>query len=289
LDRALIENTAARIHFEQADHRRYFARVENNSGLIFLQLGRYEEALEHLERARRMFIELGDVGTAAQVNETRARVFLAQQSYVEAEKIVFAAASVLEKGGEQSLLAEALQTQGIALARMGRYQSALAILKRAAQIAEIAGDTESSGRAFLTILEELKNFLAPDEIGELYTEADRRFGDQLSPKTLTRLRACARFVADKTGSGGTTESPAARGSLQEEVGKYESELIKRALDEAHGSVTRAAKQLGLTHQGLCYIINYRHPELLTARAPVRVRRKALIKKRRNVSRLHRRS
>src|ERR1700704_1153824 len=32
LDRALIESTAASIHFEQASHRRYFARAENNTG-----------------------------------------------------------------------------------------------------------------------------------------------------------------------------------------------------------------------------------------------------------------
>jgi hypothetical protein len=48
-------------------------------------------------------------------------------------------------------------------------------------------------------------------------------------------------------------------------------------------VTRAAKILGLTHQGLCYIINHRHKSLLTARAPIRVRRKSVMKKRAAVS------
>ena len=198
LDRSLIESTAASVHLEKANHRRYFARVENNIGGTFLYIGRYEEALDHLERARRMFIELGDVGTAAQVNETRARVFLAQQRYVEAEKIAFSAVSALESGGEQSLLAEALETQGIAMARLGRYQSALGILKRAADVAETAGDIESSGRTFLTILEELRNFLAPSEIGNFYHEADRRLGDQTGTETISRLRACARLVASNT-------------------------------------------------------------------------------------------
>ncbi len=132
-DRALLENTAASIHFEKANHRRYYARVENNMGSMFQGLGRFEEALEHLERARHTFVALGDIGTAAQVNDTRARVFIAQQRYVDAEKIAFAAVSELEKGDEQSLLAEALETQAVALARMGRFQSAQGILKRAAQ------------------------------------------------------------------------------------------------------------------------------------------------------------
>ena len=146
LDRALMENTAARVYFEQVDHARYFARVENNTSIIFLQLHRYEESLEHLNQARRALLDLGDIGTLAQVDETRARVLLAQQHYVEAEQVAFSAASVLESGGEQSLLAEALETQGIALARLGRYQSSLGTLKRAADIADTAGDRQSSGR-----------------------------------------------------------------------------------------------------------------------------------------------
>lgn len=277
LDRALIDNTAARVHFELANHRRYFARVENNIGFIFLDLGRHAEALEHLDNARATFVEIGDVGTAAQVNETRARVFLAQGRYPEAEKIAFSAASVLESGGEYSLLAEALETQGIALARMGRYQSALGLLKRSAHIAETAGDPHIAGRMFLTILEELKNFLSHSEIGDIYRQADERLGNQLSPETVLRLRACAR-LAITNATVTKTENKSARGSFEEEVHKRESELIRHALDEASGSVTRAARFLGLTHQGLCYIINHRHQQLLSARAPIRVRRKSLIKR-----------
>jgi len=278
LDKALIENAAASIHFEQANHSRYFARVENNTGLIFLQLARYEEALDHLERARHTLNQIGDIGTAAQVNETRARVFLAQRRYVEAEKIAFAAASTLEAGGEQSLLAEALETQGVALARLGRYQSALRVLKRAAQVAETAGHNESSGRIFLTILEELGSFVAPNEVSDLYREADRRLGNELGTETISRLRAGARLAlsnayADKA------EVSKVRRSLAHEVLKCESDLIKGALGEANGSVTRAAKLLGLSHQGLCYILNNRHRNLLVARAPIRVRRKSMIKKR----------
>lgn len=278
LDLALIENTAASVHFEKANHQRYFARVENNIGHIFLQLRRYDEALDHLERARRTFIELKDVGTAAIVNDTRARVFLAQQRYVEAEKIAFLSASAFEAGDEQSLLAEALETQGVALARMGRYQSALGTLKRAAHIAETAGDAPLSGKIFLTILEEVKSFLSPSEIGSLYQEADGRLGDQLSAEIMVRLRSCARLATANTATG-KTENRAMRGSFEQEVHNRESELIKAALDDASGSVTRAARMLGLTHQGLCYIINHRHRQLLGARAPIRIRRKSIIKKR----------
>ena len=155
LDRALLDHTAARVHFEKANHRRYFARAQNNIGVIMLELGRYDEALETLEDARRTFAELGDVGTAAQVDETRARVYVAQQRYDEAEEIAQASASVLERGGEQSLLVESLQTLGVAQTRQQKNQAAIETLRRAVAVAETAGDPESSGRALLTMVEEL--------------------------------------------------------------------------------------------------------------------------------------
>jgi hypothetical protein len=174
-------------------------------------------------------------------------------------------------------LAEALEAQGIALARMGRHQSALGILKRAAHVAESGGHVELSGKILLTILEEVKNSLGPSEIGSMYNDADRKVGERVSPELLLRLRSCARLA---TASWGVSRSEnSIPGSFEQEVHKRESELIRSALETAGGSVTRAARLLGLTHQGLCYIINHRHKDLLGARAPIRVRRKSIIKKR----------
>jgi transcriptional regulator with PAS, ATPase and Fis domain len=67
-------------------------------------------------------------------------------------------------------------------------------------------------------------------------------------------------------------------SFQERVRDFEHEIIAEALKETGGKVTRAAKNLGLTHQGLCYIINHRHKDLLTARTPIRIRRRSIISK-----------
>ncbi len=276
LDRALMDFTAARVHCEQANHQRYFARAQNNIGMVLLDLGRYDEALQAVEETLPTFMGIGDVGAAAQLNETRARIFLAQQRYSDAEKLAASSASVLDRGGEQSLLSDTLHTLGIAQARQGRQTAALATLKRAAEIADTAGDPESAGRAFLTILEELSTFLSAEEIASLYFDADRRLAEDLSYQTMQRLRTCARLLSAHAIS--TTASGASTISFEEEVKRCESNLIKQALDEANGSVTRAARILGLTHQGLCYIINHRHKNLLASRAPIRVRRKSVIKK-----------
>jgi transcriptional regulator with GAF, ATPase, and Fis domain len=61
-------------------------------------------------------------------------------------------------------------------------------------------------------------------------------------------------------------------NFQEEVLKFEGSLIRRALTEANGSVTRAAALLSMSYQALAYIIGGRHKDLLKERSPVRHRR-----------------
>ena len=51
----------------------------------------------------------------------------------------------------------------------------------------------------------------------------------------------------------------------------EKDLIRRALIQSDKSITRAARKLGLTHQGLAYILNGRHQDLLPERSPVKRR------------------
>lgn len=70
-------------------------------------------------------------------------------------------------------------------------------------------------------------------------------------------------------------------SLNEEVRRYEGSLIKMALDATQGHITHAARLLGTTHQGLAYILQGRHKDLLTSRKPVRKRRRSIIKKKFN--------
>ena len=71
-----------------------------------------------------------------------------------------------------------------------------------------------------------------------------------------------------------------RKSFQERVREFERQIIAEALEKAGGRVTKAAKDLGITHQGLCYILNHRHQDLLKLRTPVRNRRKSTQRKKR---------
>ncbi len=71
-----------------------------------------------LTALRLLFTRLKDSVHLAQVDETRARVLLAEGRVVDAEKVSRRAVRTLEKGDEHSLLAEALTTHGVALARL---------------------------------------------------------------------------------------------------------------------------------------------------------------------------
>lgn len=167
-DRAFVEYAAASYHFEQAGHRRYLANVKNNLGFLYFEVGKYKEAHEHLDHARRISASLKDNGSVAQVNKTRARVFIAQRWYSHAESAAGSAVRTLEKGGRQSLLAEALTTHGVALSRLGYHQRARLTLFRAAEVAHLSGALNTAGLAALSIIEELSERSTADEMQAVY-------------------------------------------------------------------------------------------------------------------------
>ncbi|MGB7924062.1 MAG: sigma 54-interacting transcriptional regulator [Pyrinomonadaceae bacterium] len=196
VDRALIEYAAASFHFEQAGHTHFRARTENNLGFLLFLNGKFNEAHEHLDRARRLFQTLKDNSSVAQVDDTRARTLLSQGRNTEAEKLVRAAVRTLEKGDEQSVLAEALVTHGTALARLSNYNDSRFTLQRAIEVAHQVGALNIAGLAALTIIEELSKRLSLDEMVSVYNLADHLLADSQHPQTFRRLRLAARNVID---------------------------------------------------------------------------------------------
>jgi tetratricopeptide (TPR) repeat protein len=233
LDRALVEYAAASYHFEQAEHRSYLANVENNLGFLLYKVNHCQEAHEHLDSARRIFTKLKDKNTAAQVDETRARVFLKEKRDAEAEKVARASVQTLENSDRQSLLAEALATHGTALARLGSHGAALAAFQRAIAVCEHIGSISRAAHIALALVQ---------EIGANLTGAEG-----------------ARPISGRT--------------LSEELRALEHDLIKQALELNDGSITYAARSLGMTYQNLDYALNSRHKDLLKKRTPVRRRQR----------------
>src|SRR5256714_11818624 len=283
-DRAIIEYVAASYHFEQAGHERYRARVENNLGLLLSTVGRFAEAHEHVVRARRIFAGLKDAGSVAQVDDTRARVLLAEGRHAEAERAARAAVRALEKGDGQALLAEALTTHGIALARTGQYARAHGALERALAVADGVGDREGAGRAALAVVEELGGQLDFGELSAAYKRAAELLAGSQQPGVKDRLLSCSLSLLRKHADAppGPSEfrpPPGWKGfSLLREVRRYERLIIERALKDAGGVVTRAAQFLGFKHHNsLISRINKRHTNLLQVRSPVLPRKRGIIR------------
>ncbi len=280
-DRALVEFAAASHYFEQVGHNRYRACVENNLGSLFSLVGKYAEAHEHLNTARRLLVNLKSLHVA-QVDETRAKVLLAEGRNIEAERIARMAVEALQKGGEQQLLAEALTTQGTALARLGRHQHARLMLQQAVVIAEQAGDREGAGHALLAAIEEIGDLFSARDLSEMYQRAADLLSKSQYPETRDRLNKCALIVlrradtilAPATEDKGHREFKSRTSwrnfDFWAEIERYEAYWIERALREAEGVLTRAARLLGFPHHNsLRALLTSRHQALQHLRTNTR--------------------
>jgi CheY-like chemotaxis protein len=284
-DRAILEYTAASVHFERAGHTSYFARAENNLGFLLHIVGRHDEAHEHLNRARHLFATLREQGNIAQVDETRARVLLAQGRLRAAESTIREAVRVLSKGGEQGLLAEALTTQGRVLSKLGNFVESLNTLRRAADLAEEAGAVEDAGRALLSLIEEHGERINEHELLETYERANNLLRETQDAETIKRLRAGAVCVVSARQASLSRRRVRslvdfwANFNLNEKVQTYEARYVRRALIDAQGSITRAARLLGLAHYAtLAAMLDEggRHKDLAYLRTPPETRRQSII-------------
>lgn len=277
LDQAIIEYTAAIYHYEKAGHERYRANNENNLANLLRRVGRYRDAHDHLDRAGAVLRRLKDVGLLAHVDDTRARVLIEEKKYSEADRVATRAVQMLETGGAAAQLAETLTTQGVVWARLGRNEASMGVLRRAVQVAEEVGALCGAGLAVLTLIEEHgeRRVLSSDEVYELYRHADGLLKDAQHPEAFARLRACARIVMGRL-AGVQFEDK--NFTIFGAVHELEAKLVARALDEAGGSVTRAAKLLGIRHQTFLSMLNLRHRNLLEKRSPPEKRLRSIIKK-----------
>jgi CheY-like chemotaxis protein/tetratricopeptide (TPR) repeat protein len=277
IDQALIEYAAASFHFEQAGHTRYQACVENNLGFLFFTIKKFAEAHQYLDRAQALFTSMKDDVHTAQVDDTRAKVLLAEGRTTEAERLVRLAVQTLERGGQQSLLAEALTTHGIILARMGNHRVARLTLQRAVEVAQNGGDLEAAGLAALTILEELGDQMPAHDLSATYDRAAELLSRSGNQEHKDRLLEASRRVLFLIGQLPTP--PTWRGfNFYDAVLRYEARIIERALREAGGIISRAAELLGVERRSLDSMLKGkgRHTALADLRAPVELHRRSLM-------------
>lgn len=276
-DSAIMEYTAAIFHYEQAKHERYCGTNLNNLAFLLYKLGRYRDAHEQLDRAQLILTKLKDPGTLAQVDETRARVLLAEKKYREADRVMAGVIRTLEQGGEAALLADALTLRGLIWARLGSGEGSANILREAMRLARDAGASTQAGMAALTLVEEHGATwrLSASEAVEVYRCADELLKDTQDAEDIARLRACAAVVVERLAGMRLDDK---NFSFYGAVHELEARLIEQALELEAGSVSRAARRLGLKHQSLSHMLAARHKKLMHKRTPPERRRRSIIKK-----------
>jgi tetratricopeptide (TPR) repeat protein len=267
-------------HFKLAHNTVFRADVKNNLGFLLYKVSHFKDAQKYLEQARRLRTSVKDKVGVAQIDDTRAQVYIAEKKFKEAENIARNAVRILAKSGHQCLLADALITQGIALARLKQVDHAQFIFQKAIEVAHQVGALNKAGLAALTMIEELEE-LPSDQLSAAYDRASEWLEKSQSQEILLRLSAVARKVFSRLRVEAAKEPVVVEDpiealfnkpcDLQVEVLKFEGSVIQRALSKANGSVTRAAGLLSTSYQALAYILESRQKELLKERSPIRRR------------------
>jgi tetratricopeptide (TPR) repeat protein len=272
---AIREYEEADRYFKLAKNIVFRADVKNNLGFLLYKSGRYKEAHKYVVEARRLAVSVRDKVGAAQFDDTRAQVFIAEKKYKEAEAVAKSAVRVLDKSGHQCLLTDALITHGIALARLNQTERAQFTFQKAIEVAHQVGALNKAGLAALTLIEELEE-LTPDSLYAAYDRASEWIPKSQNQDLLLRLNTASRRVfftlRGELKAEAATEAILNKPcNLHNEVLKFEASLIRQALTQSNASVTRAARRLEMTYQGLAYVIGSRHKDLLKERSPVRRR------------------
>jgi len=275
LQRALRSYEKADTHFKLAHNIVFRANVKNNVGNVLRQLSRFRDAHRYLEEARRLAIGIRNKVQTAEIDDTRAQVLIAEGRLKEAEAVASHAVKALGKSGQQCLLADALITHGIALARLGRTEGAQFTFQRAIEVAQQVDALNKAGLAALSLIEEL-NDLPRETSHSAFHRAAEWLARSQGQDLMRRFTAAAEKVFAVLDRELTPEEAAEEISnrpcnLHKEMLSYEGALIKQALAKANGRLTEAASQLTLSYQSLAYIIEGRHKDLLKDRTPIRRR------------------
>jgi tetratricopeptide (TPR) repeat protein len=273
LRRIIAEYQEADHEFKLAHNGIFRAMVKNNIANVLRQLSRFKEAHEYLDQARRLTVAVRDRVRTAQIDQTRAHVMIAQGKYAEAERMARLASRSFEKAGRQRLLIDALISRGIALARLHKTEVAQFTFQRAIEVAQQVDVPKQAGLAALAMIEELDD-LPIQTLASAYERANEWLAESQSPDLLRRINTAASKLLARLQVELITEEAAITNNpldLGKELLRYENGLIKRALAQADGSLTKAAADLKMSYQKLGYILQTRHKDLLAERTPIRRR------------------
>ena len=150
------------------------AYLDQNIGVVYDELGRYEEALERFFAAREVYAERGMEVDVTEVDVNIGVVYAKLGRYEEALKHFFARREVYAERGMEVDVAEVDQNIGNIYDELGRYEEALAAYERAREVfaahkmeVDVAGVDQNIGVVYAKLgryEEALERFFAAREV-----------------------------------------------------------------------------------------------------------------------------
>lgn len=266
-DKAIIEFQGALICYEEVQNSRSMILARNNIGFLYYSIGLYDEALRVLEIAESEARRIQDKDHLSIVSDTLARAFIAKGNYRRAISIAAASVRYLESFENSNLLATALITYGIALARSRETEKAKSSFNQAEEVAGFIQDFTLAAAARLFALHEMFSEYSPKErlssylyvVKNLTGSQEKDISDALGD-VAAKIEPDIESPAPKV--KGKPPLPAQPFSLDEQLKTVSREYIVAAIGEARGNQTRAAALLGMSRQTFVARVKKDFPDLL---------------------------
>lgn len=266
-DKAIIELEGALICYEKVQNSRSAILARNNIGFLYYSIGLYDEALRVLEIAESEAQRTQDKNHLSIVSDTLARTFIAQGNYRRAIEIAAASVYYLQSSENSNLLATALITCGIALARNGEIEKAKNAFYQAEEVAGFIQDFVLVAVARLFALREMFSEFSPKERLSSYLYAVKNLHGNQEKEIGDALRDVAAKIEPETepseaaaGRNSTLLSPPF--SLDKKLKTISRQYIESAIREERGNQSRAAALLGMSRQTFAARVKKDFPDLL---------------------------
>ncbi len=186
----------ARFYHQKSGHKIYLATVENNLAQIFKIQKRFDKAHESINKARKIFKQLGDSARESYCFDTKAQIYLAEEKLSIALKTVEKAETILRTGDSRNYLLDTLLTKIKILIYSDDSANAVFCLSDAVQIARTYFGEEFA-RTIVGKYEEIvseKRLLAENEVEIVHqipeeTEETKDFLELLLPSSLVQYQS----------------------------------------------------------------------------------------------------